>query len=57
MELRIVMEDLEPPSGLAIVDGQVAWTFVGWLELIERVERLKDGDWSAQPPPGSGPAA
>ena len=42
MELQIVIEDLYPPSGHGIVDGREAWAFVGWLELIEKVERLKD---------------
>jgi hypothetical protein len=47
VELRIVIEDLDPPSGRAAVDGHDAWTFVGWLELIESVERLKDEDLSS----------
>jgi hypothetical protein len=47
------MEDLEPPSGLGMVDGREAWTFVGWLELIERVEQLKH-ERETRPPEDSG---
>lgn len=42
MELQIVIEEFDPPSGRGVVDGRDAWTFAGWLELIEKVERLKD---------------
>jgi hypothetical protein len=56
MELRIIMEDLQPPSGLGMVDGQQAWTFVGWLELIQKVEQLKD-ERETRPPMDSGPVA
>ena len=41
VELRIVMNDLDPPSGCAVLYGHDARAFVGWLELIELVERLK----------------
>lgn len=48
MELWIAIETLDPPSGRGIVDGNDAWTFTGWLELIERVERLKEEPASAE---------
>jgi hypothetical protein len=54
MELRIVIDDLEPPCGHATVDGREAWRFVGWLELIEKVERLKDENGGGQPRAESG---
>jgi hypothetical protein len=42
MQLQIVIENFDPPSGRGVVDGHEAWTFAGWLELIEKVERLKE---------------
>ncbi len=49
MELRIVINHLDPPSGHAVLDGHSAWTFAGWLELIEKVERLRKDCRRAQP--------
>jgi hypothetical protein len=42
VELHIVIEALDPPSGRAVVDGNDAWAFTGWLDLIEHVERLRE---------------
>jgi len=52
VEVRIVMKDFDPPCGHLVIDGEDARTFVGWLELIETVERLKD-EYDAQPPGGN----
>jgi hypothetical protein len=41
-EVRIVLEDLDPPTGRAFVDGRDAWTFVGWLELMQALEGLQE---------------
>ena len=57
MELQIVLNGLDPPSGRGVVDGHDAWTFAGWLELIERVERFKDECGSAEPDDDSGGVA
>lgn len=53
MELQIVIEELDPPRGHGLVDGRYAWTFVGWMELIEKVERLKEERGNPQPDPRS----
>ena len=47
MELRMVLEGLDPPTGRAFVDGREAWSFVGWLELMQALERLQDDDPAA----------
>lgn len=49
MELQIVIEGLDPPSGFGVVDGHDAWMFTGWLELIENVERMKEESASDEP--------
>jgi hypothetical protein len=42
VELRISVEGLDPPTGLAIVDGRETWKFVGWIELLQALERLQE---------------
>ncbi len=49
MELQIVIENLDPPCGRGVLDGLDVWQFAGWLELIEKVERLKDEPAAHEP--------
>jgi len=53
MRLQIVIEALDPPRGHGLVDGRFAWTFAGWMELIEKVEKLKEERGSPQLDPQS----
>ena len=53
MQLHIVIEKLDPPCGHGLVDGQFAWAFDGWMELIERVEKLKEEHPTLEPRPES----
>ena len=48
-----MIEELDPPRGHGLVDGRFAWTFAGWMELIEKVEKLKEERASPQPDPRS----
>ena len=50
-ELRIVLDSLEPPTGRAFVDGRDPWTFVGWLELMQALERFEEDQAAARPAP------
>ena len=42
VELRLVVDSLDPPTGLAITDGRETWPFVGWLELMQTLEQFAD---------------
>lgn len=53
MQLQIVIEELDPPRGHGVVEGRDAWTFTGWMELIEKVEQLKEEEASTRPGPES----
>jgi hypothetical protein len=53
MELRIVVESLDPPTGSALVDGRDELRFVGWLELMEALERFSQDHITGAPAPGS----
>ncbi len=48
-ELRIVLDGLDPPTGRAYVDGRDAWTFVGWLELMQALERFGQDEAARAP--------
>jgi len=56
VQLQIVIEELDPPRGHGLVDGRYAWAFAGWMELIEKVEKLKEESRSPQPDPQSASA-
>ncbi len=49
MELRIRLDEMHPPTGSALVDGREAWTFVGWIELMQALERLVVAPTTAAP--------
>jgi hypothetical protein len=44
-----VLEGLDPPTGRAFVDGRDAWTFVGWLELMQALEGLQEDEAARTP--------
>jgi len=57
MELRIVIDRLDPLRGYGVLEGQEAWTFAGWMQLIENVERLKEESRNTEPDSPSGASA
>lgn len=40
VEIRIEIEDVEPPSGIASAEGRPPVRFTGWLELLRVLSDL-----------------
>ena len=40
MHIQIDLEELDPPTGTARIEGQTEQTFAGWLGLLRAISEL-----------------